>query len=290
MAEQQRKPTIRPRRIIERPRLIRALEESDARIKLLVAGTGWGKTVLAEQWAAGVRYSVGWFRARSTAEDIAVVVRGLAAAVDVVQPGAGRRVRERLSATKDPATEAVVLGEMLADGLRGSPHQCSIVIDDYDEIAASEPSALLVETLARQSPGQLIVSARERPTWASVNDPSILELCQSDLSLTAEETAAVCGGRVGAGGRPRPLEGGWPMLVGLHAMTPAARDPDVAASPDAVLKKAIAQVLGALDERTRFGLIVLASIPTVDHDLARELFGTQQRGVAVCKCARSWPA
>ena len=64
MAEQQRKPTIRPRRIIERPRLIRALDESDARIKLLVAGTGWGKTVLAEQWAGGVRYSVGWFRAR----------------------------------------------------------------------------------------------------------------------------------------------------------------------------------------------------------------------------------
>ena len=89
MAEQQRKPTIRPRRIIERPRLIRALEESDARIKLLVAGTGWGKTVLAEQWAAGVRYSVGWFRARSSAEDIAVVVRGLAAAADVVQPARG---------------------------------------------------------------------------------------------------------------------------------------------------------------------------------------------------------
>ena len=276
MAEQQRKPTIRPRRIIERPRLIRALDDSDARIKLLVAGTGWGKTVLAEQWAAGVRYSVGWFRARSSAEDIAVVVQGLAAAADVVQPGAGRRVRERLTATKDPATEAVVLGEMLADGLRGSRHQCSIVIDNYDEIAASEPSVLLVETLARQSPGQLIVSARERPTWASVNDPNILELRQSDLSLTAEETAAVCDVRVGAGGQPRPLEGGWPMLVGLLAMTPDARHPDVAASPDAVLKKAIAQVLGALDERTRFGLIALASIPTVDLDLAKELFGTQR--------------
>ena len=53
MVEEHPKPRIRPRRIIERPRLLRALDESDARIKLLVAGPGWGKTVLTEQWSAG---------------------------------------------------------------------------------------------------------------------------------------------------------------------------------------------------------------------------------------------
>ena len=99
MADEQRKPTIRPRRIIERPRLIRALDDSDARIKLLHASAGFGKTVLAEQWTAGLTHRVGWFRARTSAEDVAVVARGLAAAADVVVPGSGRRLRERLGGT-----------------------------------------------------------------------------------------------------------------------------------------------------------------------------------------------
>jgi len=38
VVEEQRKPTIRRRRIIERPRLIRALDESNARVKPLLAG------------------------------------------------------------------------------------------------------------------------------------------------------------------------------------------------------------------------------------------------------------
>ena len=83
MVEEQPKPRIRPRRIIERPRLIRALDESDARIKLLVAGPGWGKTVLAGAvgCVASDRASGGFAGARSAA-DIAVVARGLVAAAE----------------------------------------------------------------------------------------------------------------------------------------------------------------------------------------------------------------
>ena len=45
------KPRLRRRRILERPRLIRALDRSHARVRMLVAGAGYGKTTLAEQWA-----------------------------------------------------------------------------------------------------------------------------------------------------------------------------------------------------------------------------------------------
>ena len=41
------------RRIIERPRLLRRLEEANARTILLVAPAGYGKTTLAQQWASG---------------------------------------------------------------------------------------------------------------------------------------------------------------------------------------------------------------------------------------------
>ena len=38
-------------RIIERPRLIKLLDETDARTILLLAPAGYGKTTLARQWA-----------------------------------------------------------------------------------------------------------------------------------------------------------------------------------------------------------------------------------------------
>ena len=45
-------PQLGQSRIIERPRLIRLLDESPARIKMLVAPAGYGKTTLARQWLA----------------------------------------------------------------------------------------------------------------------------------------------------------------------------------------------------------------------------------------------
>ena len=45
-------------RIIERPRLIKLLDETDARTILLLAPAGYGKTTLARQWA---RRSTGRF-------------------------------------------------------------------------------------------------------------------------------------------------------------------------------------------------------------------------------------
>ena len=80
MADEPRKPTIRGRRIIERPRLTCALDLSTARIRMLVAGSGYGKTILLEQWAPRDGRVVGWFRARPSATDVAVVARGLARA------------------------------------------------------------------------------------------------------------------------------------------------------------------------------------------------------------------
>ena len=60
-----------PRRIIERPRLTRLLDESQGRIKMLVAPAGYGKTTLARQWLAD-KQAV-WYTATPASADVAAL-------------------------------------------------------------------------------------------------------------------------------------------------------------------------------------------------------------------------
>src|SRR5689334_20195759 len=66
---QEQAQAVANRHIIERPRLTRLLDETTARVILLVAPAGYGKTVLARQWLGSRRHV--WFRATSAAADVA---------------------------------------------------------------------------------------------------------------------------------------------------------------------------------------------------------------------------
>jgi len=121
------KPPLRRRRIIERPRLIRALDRSQARVRMLVAGAGYGKTTLAEQWARD--RELAWVRARRSSSDVAVLARQLAAAGERILPGSGRRLTERLNATTDPAAEVDILIDLLSEDLAPWPEGAWIAID-----------------------------------------------------------------------------------------------------------------------------------------------------------------
>ena len=81
---------IKRRRIIERPRLTRLLDESQGRIKMLVAPAGYGKTTLARQWLAD-KQAV-WYTATPASADVAALAAGLSEAVSRVVPGAGDAV------------------------------------------------------------------------------------------------------------------------------------------------------------------------------------------------------
>ena len=80
-------PQTRRRRIIERPRLTRLLDESQGRIKMLVAPAGYGKTTLARQWLAD-KQAV-WYTATPASADVAALAAGLRDAVSQVVPELG---------------------------------------------------------------------------------------------------------------------------------------------------------------------------------------------------------
>jgi ATP/maltotriose-dependent transcriptional regulator MalT len=285
MAAEPRKPTIRPRRIIERPRLIRALDRSDARVRVLVAGLGCGKTTLAEQWAAARKGRVtAWFRTRRSAADVTVVARALVAAAEAVVPGAGRRLLQRLAVTDDPEREAVLLAEMLAEDLAEWPSRAWMVIDGYEHLAASIASETFVETVASQSSVRLFVAGTARPSWIAPRDilaGRVLELSEGVLAMTVDEAAEVLeGSRAERVPGLVALTGGWPAAIGLAGMTPDAGDPEVEL-PESLYDFYGEELYRGLDPAVRTGLTILAEMPLVDRELAAAILGAE-RAASVC--------
>src|SRR5512133_197236 len=117
------------RRIIKRPRLTRMLDESGARLILLVAPAGYGKTTLAHEWLDSKRAA--WYRGTPASADVAALAVGLANAAAEIVPGAGERMRQRLRAADRPDEDVGILAEMLAEDLAGWPEDAWLVVDDY---------------------------------------------------------------------------------------------------------------------------------------------------------------
>jgi ATP/maltotriose-dependent transcriptional regulator MalT len=68
------------RHIIERPRLTRLLDETTARVIMLVAPAGYGKTVLARQWLSDKAHV--WFEAGDASSDVVGLATALASALE----------------------------------------------------------------------------------------------------------------------------------------------------------------------------------------------------------------
>jgi ATP/maltotriose-dependent transcriptional regulator MalT len=251
---------------------------------MLVGSSGYGKTTLAEQWAPRDGRSVGWFRARRSAADVAVVARGLSAAAAVNVDGAGRRMLERLTVTDDPEREALLLADMLVEDLQEWPDDGWIAIDDYQHLAVSAASEAFVETVVEGTNVQMLLASRARPSWVSARsilDGQVLEIPQTALAMGAEEIEEVLdGARKELTAGLLALAGGWPAVVGLAGMAPDAPDPD-ADRPETLYEFFADELYRGLDPTVRAGLAVLAAMPLVDRELAETILGPE-RAARVC--------
>jgi hypothetical protein len=77
----QLKPVHADRRIIQRPRLTKALNEIEARTILLLAPAGYGKTTLARQWAKSLNGEI-WITLTPAHRDVSTLARDLAREMD----------------------------------------------------------------------------------------------------------------------------------------------------------------------------------------------------------------
>ena len=138
------------RRIIERPRLTTLLDESQGRIKMLVAPAGYGKTTLARQWLRDKPAT--WYTTSAASTDVAALAAGLRESISGVIAGAGEALIERLPVTVRPDVDASLLASMLSRDLTGWPSNAWLVVDDYHEIAGAPAAERFLETLLLEAP------------------------------------------------------------------------------------------------------------------------------------------
>ena len=151
----------RERRIIERPRLIKLLDECEARIILLLAPAGYGKTTLARQWAKTLNGAI-WISCTPAHRDV-VSLRKTWRWLDGL--GGARETPSRVcQRAREPSTCEPFIARALADQLAARDARW-IVIDDYHELADS-PFEEAVSVLHERSNVRLLVASRTRPSWA----------------------------------------------------------------------------------------------------------------------------
>lgn len=269
------------RHIIRRPRIERLLDETNARLILLVAPAGYGKTTLARQWLEERPH--GWYSATAASADVAALAAGLAAAASAIVEGAGTRVIERLRATGAPPPTAEALADMLAEDLAGWPDDAWIAVDDYHLVAESEDSETFLEEVVARSPVKLILTSRLRPRWATARRilyGEIFEVGQSTLALTHDEARELLGER-----KPDEVAGlmalaeGWPAVIGLASFT---RDPltGEAQLPDTLYEYCAEELFKTCSPDLQRALHEIAIAPFINEALLRDLFGAAATSIA----------
>ena len=204
--------------LLERPRLLRAIADADGRIVALVAPAGYGKTVLARQWADTVPGDALWYSASSRSGDVAALANDLLNLLQVPHELAST-ARDALRARRPTRVTARVAAGVVAQSLAARPPGSWLIVDDYHLLSGDDACESFVETLVERSPVPLLLATRERPPWLTPRRriySEVLEVTAQELAMTEEEVAAVLGG---TSGRPtftwRELAEGWPAVVGL---------------------------------------------------------------------------
>lgn len=266
------------RYIIKRPRLTRMLDEATARIICLVAPAGYGKTTLAREWLEQGDRRSAWYQGGPASADVAALGAGLARAMATIVPDADRRFSHRLRAAAQPQEESELLAELLAEDVAAWPEDAWLFVDDYHHLMVAAPAERFVETLTQKARLRVILTSRQRPTWATAR--SILygelhEVGRNALAFTLEEAQDVLSRspRADASGVIQ-LADGWPAVVGLAALTKETAIPE-ADFPPALYEYFADELFHKTDDKLRATIFRLSLAPPLTREVAIALFAGQ---------------
>jgi LuxR family maltose regulon positive regulatory protein len=265
------------RHIIERPRLTKLLDESGARVIVLVAPAGYGKTTLARQWMASKATPYAWYTCGPASSDVAGLALGLAKAVEPLEPKIAERIRNAFVGSP-PDIDS--LTGALADACRPWRADHWLVLDDYHE-ASSAAAQALVQSLVERANVPIAVASRIRPNWLTARDVlygNAIEISREQLRLTEEEVhAALQNYDPSVATSVSGLSDGWPAVVGLAALTGAPLDPK--RLPHELHDFLAQELYVSLDEEAQRGLVALSLSPELSLSLAQKILGSSAERV-----------
>ncbi|MGP3960810.1 BTAD domain-containing putative transcriptional regulator [Nonomuraea sp. 3N208] len=275
-----------------RPALDRRLDGAlTHRLTMLVATTGYGKSIALAGWSQAVGAVL--HRLGPADRDLPTLAGAVAAALSEAVPGLPADLITTAQAPLDPNADelsrAAALAGALAEALSRRLRQALAVVFDGVEAIAGAPGAVrYVETLVRAAPRHLHLVTASRaplpfPTARLRQDHEVLDLDATDLALTPEETAAWARERLGEPGAAVAATlhdacGGWPAAVQAALDTLAREDPATwprtaaaLAGTSATLERLTLDAFNDLPAAMRELLRAATVLPVLTGDLAAAL-------------------
>jgi LuxR family maltose regulon positive regulatory protein len=275
------------RHIIERPRLTRLLDQTQARVIALVAPAGYGKTTLAREWLASRQCA--WYAASAASSDVAAFAVGIASAAAPLLPRASRRVSEWIERCSDPTARVQKLADVVTQELSPIPGETWLVIDDFHLTMDSEVTNLFFERFEADTGMQILLTSRRRPSWVTARRllyGEVYELGQTALAMTEDEANQVLGHSTGRSvGGLVALAEGWPAVIGLAAFAKGPA-PLVGAVPGALYDYFAEELYQKASRETRSHLSVLAAIPSLTPDVTTDVFGRADYEILLAEASR----
>ena len=260
----QSRPVRHERRIIERPRLIKMLDDCDARVILLLAPAGYGKTTLARQWAKTLNGAI-WVTLTPAHRDVVTFAEdvGLGLA-QLGQKDAPSFIREYVRARSNPQRAGREIAIALSELIRAARAQW-LVFDDYHELNSARDVDDMVRVVIEHTNIRLLIAARTRPTWATSRRKvygEVLEIERPLLAMTGEESARLVGKR---DDRERLVAQaqGWPAVLGLAAGMDQAAIEGRLSTP--LYDYLADEVFRSMPEVLQDQLLALALLPDFSH-------------------------
>ena len=263
--------------IIERPRLIARLAEGGgARVSVLAAPAGYGKTTLARQWSQRQDGPVAWYRTTRASGDVALLavqMDDLLASIAPELPREPEKVATIASVNPSPQP----LGRAILRTFEALSRDVLLVVDEW-EAAGTEEAEELLSMLVEGLDIRFLITTRTRPDWFT---PRLevygegLEIGVDELTMTDEEAALVLNAVGAVAGRARLMRtaGGWPAVLGLAAMS---GDVDFTSSrllSHTLYEFLASELLASAKEETQAALMLLAVALIRDVDVARSVLG-----------------
>jgi LuxR family maltose regulon positive regulatory protein len=222
------------RSLVARPRLSGRLSRgSDARLTLISAPAGFGKTTLLTAWlatAAAQDRSAAWLSLDESDRRPAMFWTYVITALQTAVPGVGAGVLPLLQSAQPPieAVLTVVLNELSAVG-----HDIDLVLDDYHLVDGPDirsGMAFLLDHLPPQL--HLVISSRADPQLPLARlraRGELVEVRAADLRFTPDEVAAYLNDVIGLDIAPQDIAAleerteGWIAALQLAALSMQGR-------------------------------------------------------------------